>query len=140
MYDIILSSDFSIASTLYPNPPNMAALQNSDTTFDGRYTQPKLPSGRVHPYLIYGTGFKEDRTEALTGLALANGFQGLDSANYPTAYQEEQVGKALQTAPEAGVKRDDILVCNRRVLTATNSALFSSDALLFSVLFSTLAD
>lgn len=78
--------------------------------YETRYTKPKLSSGRVHPYLIYGTAFKDDRTGSLTEIALKKGFEGLDSANYPAAYQEPQVGEALQKALKSGVKREDILV------------------------------
>ncbi|KAI8945581.1 Aldo/keto reductase [Xylaria longipes] len=70
----------------------------------------KLSSGRIHPYLIYGTAFKKNRTQELTEKALERGFEGVDSANFPTSYEESQVGEAIQKALRLGVKREDILV------------------------------
>jgi hypothetical protein len=78
--------------------------------FPNRFAPLILSSRREHPKLIYGTAFKGDQTYPLTALALEHGFKGLDSANYPTAYQEAQVGNAIQKALKAGVKRENILV------------------------------
>lgn len=39
--------------------------------------------------------FKEDRTGELKALALKKGFRGVDSANYPSAYEEPSVGIAM---------------------------------------------
>jgi len=47
---------------------------------------------------MYGTAWKEDRTEALTGLALAAGFRAIDTANQRKHYVEVGVGAALATA------------------------------------------
>jgi diketogulonate reductase-like aldo/keto reductase len=49
----------------------------------------------VIPQFIYGTAWKEDRTEALVRLALANGFRAVDTANQRKHYFEEGVGAAL---------------------------------------------
>jgi len=75
-----------------------------------RYTRLELSSGVVHPFQVYGTAFKEDRTGNLTTLALETGFVGLDSANYPTAYDERQVGEAIQRALQSGMKRNDLFI------------------------------
>ena len=48
--------------------------------------------------LVYGTAWKEDRTEALTTLALASGFRAIDTANQRKHYNEAGVGAALARA------------------------------------------
>jgi diketogulonate reductase-like aldo/keto reductase len=56
-------------------------------------------SERAHlPRLLYGTAWKEQRTEALTTLALEAGFRGIDTANQRKHYFEVAVGKAVQAA------------------------------------------
>lgn len=54
------------------------------------------------PHLLYGTAWKEERTEALTSLALAQGFRGIDTANQRKHYFEAAVGKAVQSAIAGG--------------------------------------
>jgi diketogulonate reductase-like aldo/keto reductase len=55
------------------------------------------------PAFLYGTAWKEDRTEALTELALRSGFRGIDTANQRRHYFEAGVGQALAAAYRAGV-------------------------------------
>lgn len=55
------------------------------------------------PGFLYGTAWKEDRTRALTELALRMGFRGIDTANQRRHYFEEGVGQALAAAQRAGV-------------------------------------
>jgi diketogulonate reductase-like aldo/keto reductase len=55
------------------------------------------------PDLLYGTAWKEDRTPALTELALRAGFRGLDTANQRRHYDEAGVGQGLAAAYGAGV-------------------------------------
>ncbi len=55
------------------------------------------------PRFLYGTAWKEDKTERLTGLALRQGFRGIDTANQRRHYDEAAVGRALAAAVEAGV-------------------------------------
>lgn len=55
------------------------------------------------PSFLYGTGWKEERTEALTRLALEAGFVGIDTANQRKHYYEEGVGRALKAAIAAGI-------------------------------------
>jgi diketogulonate reductase-like aldo/keto reductase len=55
------------------------------------------------PDFLYGTAWKEDRTQALTELALRMGFRGIDTANQRRHYFEVGVGQALAAAYRAGV-------------------------------------
>jgi diketogulonate reductase-like aldo/keto reductase len=55
------------------------------------------------PDFLYGTAWKEERTQALTELALRTGFRGIDTANQRRHYFEGGVGQALATAYRAGV-------------------------------------
>jgi len=57
----------------------------------------------VVPDFLYGTAWKEDRTPALTELAVQMGFRGIDTANQPRHYFEAGVGQGLATAFRAGV-------------------------------------
>src|SRR5258708_27445367 len=63
---------------------------------------PTLPSPPA-PDFIYGTAWKEDRTAALTELALRMGFRAIDTANQRRHYFEEGVGQGLAAAYRAGV-------------------------------------
>jgi diketogulonate reductase-like aldo/keto reductase len=55
------------------------------------------------PNLIYGTAWKEERTAALTALALRAGFRGIDTANQRRHYFEAGVGQGLANVYRAGV-------------------------------------
>jgi diketogulonate reductase-like aldo/keto reductase len=55
------------------------------------------------PDFLYGTAWKEDRTPALTELALRMGFRGIDTANQRRHYFEAGVGEGLAAAYRAGV-------------------------------------
>src|SRR5579859_6982413 len=55
------------------------------------------------PDFLYGTAWKEDRTSALTELALHMGFRGVDTANQRKHYFEAGVGEGLAAAYRAGV-------------------------------------
>jgi diketogulonate reductase-like aldo/keto reductase len=54
------------------------------------------------PRLLYGTAWKEERTERLTRLALECGFTGIDTANQRKHYDEAGVGAAVRGALQAG--------------------------------------
>jgi len=69
---------------------------------------PPLPPSPV-PDFIYGTAWKEDRTPALTELALRMGFRGIDTANQRRHYFEAGVGQGLAAAYRAGVVARDHL-------------------------------
>jgi diketogulonate reductase-like aldo/keto reductase len=63
------------------------------------------------PDFLYGTAWKEDRTQALTELALRMGFRGIDTANQRRHYFEAGVGQALAAAYRAGlVTRGDLFL------------------------------
>src|SRR5688572_19508879 len=47
------------------------------------------------PWLMYGTAWKEERTEALTAQALAAGLRAIDTANQRKHYFEAGVGAAI---------------------------------------------
>lgn len=77
--------------------------------------KPVLPHLDVHgvrvPTLVYGTAWKEDRTEGLVRQALAAGFRGLDTANQRRHYHEAGVGAALQAAfAEGTLRREDLFL------------------------------
>ena len=55
------------------------------------------------PPFLYGTAWKEERTAALTELALRLGFRGIDTANQRRHYVEAAVGQGLAAAYRAGV-------------------------------------
>jgi diketogulonate reductase-like aldo/keto reductase len=61
--------------------------------------------------ILYGTAWKEDRTPALTELAIRTGFRAIDTANQRRHYFEEGVGQGLAAAYRAGVvARDDLFL------------------------------
>lgn len=63
------------------------------------------------PDFLYGTAWKEDRTPALTELALRMGFRGIDTANQRRHYFEAGVGQGLAAAYSAGiVTRADVFL------------------------------
>src|SRR4051794_41883978 len=57
-----------------------------------------MTQGAPIPKLLYGTAWKEERTEGLTNLALAAGFCGIDTANQRKHYFEAAVGAAVHAA------------------------------------------
>jgi diketogulonate reductase-like aldo/keto reductase len=63
------------------------------------------------PAFLYGTAWKEERTEALTRLALRAGFRGVDTANQRRHYVEASVGDAVESAvSEGAVARADLFL------------------------------
>ena len=63
------------------------------------------------PRIMYGTAWKEDRTQALTLEAIATGFRAFDTANQRKHYVEEGVGAAVTAAIASGiVKREDLFL------------------------------
>jgi diketogulonate reductase-like aldo/keto reductase len=69
-----------------------------------------MPDARI-PSFLYGTAWKEDRSAALTELALRAGFRGIDTANQRKHYFEAGVGQGLLAAYEAGVvSRSDLFL------------------------------
>jgi diketogulonate reductase-like aldo/keto reductase len=63
------------------------------------------------PHFLYGTAWKEDQTQRLTELALAEGFRGIDTANQRRHYHEAAVGDAIRAAIARGlVTRDELFL------------------------------
>ena len=63
------------------------------------------------PPIMYGTAWKEDRTQALTLEAIATGFRAFDTANQRKHYVEEGVGAAVTAAIASGiVKREEFFL------------------------------
>ena len=63
------------------------------------------------PDFLYGTAWKEERTPALTELALRMGFRGIDTANQRRHYFEAGVGQGLAAAYREGVvTRSDVFL------------------------------
>jgi diketogulonate reductase-like aldo/keto reductase len=63
------------------------------------------------PSFLYGTAWKEDRTSALTELAIRSGFRAIDTANQRKHYFEAAVGEGLAAAYRAGlVTRADLFL------------------------------
>ena len=63
------------------------------------------------PRIMYGTAWKEDRTQALVLEAMGTGFRAFDTANQRKHYVEEEVGAAVRTAIASGsVARSDLFL------------------------------
>jgi diketogulonate reductase-like aldo/keto reductase len=63
------------------------------------------------PTFLYGTAWKEDRTEELTRLAIEAGFRGIDTANQRRHYFEAGAGTAVAGAIRDGIiRRDDLFL------------------------------
>lgn len=69
------------------------------------------PNEAVPVSFLYGTAWKEERTPALTELALETGFRGIDTANQRRHYDESGVGQGLARAYRSGlVTRSDVFL------------------------------
>ncbi len=62
-------------------------------------------NGREVPRFLYGTAWKEERTQGLTELALQQGFRGIDTANQRRHYDEAAVGQAISASIANGLVR-----------------------------------
>ncbi|HEY6077580.1 MAG TPA: aldo/keto reductase [Polyangiaceae bacterium] len=60
------------------------------------------PAASPEPRILYGTAWKEERTEELTALAIDAGFRAIDTANQRKHYFEAAVGAAVAKAIAAG--------------------------------------
>ena len=70
-----------------------------------------MPAILPSPLFLYGTAWKEERTAALTELALRAGFRGIDTANQRRHYLEAGVGEGLAAAYRCGVvQRADLFL------------------------------
>lgn len=71
---------------------------------------PSQPTS-LAPNFVYGTAWKEDRTAALTELAIRQGFRAIDTANQRRHYFEAGVGEGLAAAYRSGlVTRADLFL------------------------------
>lgn len=71
----------------------------------------RVLDGVAIPPLVYGTAWKEERTEPLVLEALRAGFRGVDTANQRKHYHEEGVGLALGRAFDDGIAaREDLFI------------------------------
>lgn len=61
------------------------------------------------PRFIYGTAWKEDKTQTLTTMAIQHGFRAIDTANQRKHYHEAGVGEGVATAIRDGVTTRDQL-------------------------------
>jgi len=67
--------------------------------------------GVVLPAFLYGTAWKEERTQALVDQALAAGFLGIDTANQRRHYVEAAVGASVAAVLARGeVARDELFM------------------------------
>jgi diketogulonate reductase-like aldo/keto reductase len=67
--------------------------------------------GTTVPRFLYGTAWKEERTEGLVESALRQGFRGIDTANQRKHYHEAGVGRGIATAIRGGVlTRDELFL------------------------------
>ena len=67
--------------------------------------------GAEVPRFLYGTAWKEEETDRLTGLALRAGFRGIDTANQRRHYHEAAVGQAVAESIASGlVSRDHLFL------------------------------
>jgi len=63
------------------------------------------------PRFLYGTAWKEERTEGLVNDALDAGFRGIDTANQRKHYNEQAVGQAVQNKLREGfIRRDELFL------------------------------
>jgi diketogulonate reductase-like aldo/keto reductase len=70
--------------------------------------QTRQVRGVAVPSIMYGTAWKEERTQALTSEAIACGFRAIDTANQRRHYVEAGVGAAIRAAIASGnVTRDE---------------------------------
>ncbi|MGZ7060908.1 MAG: aldo/keto reductase, partial [Candidatus Angelobacter sp.] len=71
-----------------------------------------MPNARPSvPDFLYGTAWKEERTPALTELAIRSGFRAIDTANQRRHYFEAGVGQGLAAVYRAGlVTRADLFL------------------------------
>jgi diketogulonate reductase-like aldo/keto reductase len=71
----------------------------------------RVVQGVSVPGFLYGTAWKEERTEGLTREAIAAGFRGIDTANQRRHYFEAAVGAAVASSiSHRAVARSDIFL------------------------------
>src|ERR1700731_2408115 len=87
---------------------------------------------RALPLIMYGTAWKEDRTQALVLEAIATGFRAFDTANQRKHYVEEEVGAAVRTAIAGGtVTQEDLFF--KQNLHISAARITASDTILIAI-------
>jgi len=64
----------------------------------------------THPWIMYGTAWKEERTADCVRMALDAGFTAIDTANQRRHYHEAGVGEALRAAYAGGTPREKLFL------------------------------
>ena len=81
------------------------------------------------PRFLYGTAWKEERTQALVEEALAAGFRGIDTANQRKHYFEAGVGAALAAAtPRLHLDREALFLQTKFTYVEGQDARLPYDA------------
>lgn len=75
-----------------------------------RHMRHRVVQSVTVPAFLYGTAWKEEKTEELTRLALTAGFRGIDTANQRRHYVEAAVGRAVKEATAAGMDRSQLFL------------------------------
>ena len=70
------------------------------------------------PTFLYGTAWKEEKTQELTELAIESGFTGIDTANQRRHYYEEAGGKGITAAFEKGLTTREKLFLQTKFTSA----------------------
>lgn len=102
------------------NPPKHAAIRR-DQIVDSGENEMMIPGSSVLsasrvissglPFLVYGTAWKKDNTEALVAQAVRSGFRFIDTACQPKHYNEPGVGRGWTlAATELGLHRSDLFI------------------------------
>ena len=62
------------------------------------------------PSFMYGTAWKKEATQQLVQLAVASGFEAIDTANQWIHYREALVGEALQALAAKRIERESLFL------------------------------
>ena len=98
--DATRASRSSAASSRRRRRPGWSRARSSGRARAASSVAPRAVR-RMTPDFLYGTAWKEERTAALTELALRSGFRGIDTANQRRHYFEAGVGQRVSRPPTA---------------------------------------
>jgi diketogulonate reductase-like aldo/keto reductase len=91
--------------------------------------QSVLLDGVRIPRFLYGTAWKEERTQSLTELALKQGFRGIDTANQRRHYHEAAIGLAVAAVASNGLlTREDLFLQTKFTFRAGHDHRLPYDA------------
>jgi diketogulonate reductase-like aldo/keto reductase len=87
-----------------------------------RQIQPAMPpmsrSSTKIPQMIYGTAWKEERSQDLVIKALKAGFRAIDTAPQRKHYRQDLVGQGIREAIGSGIaKREDLYVRDSKLFS-----------------------